>query len=173
MLTLDIGPFASIIHAERYCDLMPGITYGLVGDCYVVQEYPGLESKTSFSSSAMVRYSATAVDEVISDTSVFDLPRCRQPDAHHQRRNNVGSRTRPSPPRSSRAASWLLTRRAHCHHASAELCSGRRIYRNGKTYRPDCTAHHSDRTGSLTPIPGAEAEKPQTAADILLNTDEN
>lgn len=71
---LDIGPFLSIAHAERYCDLMLGITYGVVSDCYVVQEYPGIESRTTFSSSAIVKFSANAVGSVIEDTTVFDLP---------------------------------------------------------------------------------------------------
>ena len=73
-IDLDIGPFERIVHAERYCDMLIGISYGLVGDCYVVQEYPGLEDQTSFTSSAIVRFSANAVDTVIEDTSVFDLP---------------------------------------------------------------------------------------------------
>lgn len=71
---LDLGPFNSIVHAERYCDMMLGLTYGLVTDCYVVQEYPGIEAQESFTSSAMVRFSADAVSDVIEDTSVFDLP---------------------------------------------------------------------------------------------------
>ena len=73
-IDLDIGPFDRIVHAERYCDMLIGISYGLVSDCYVVQEYPGLEDQTSFTSSAIVRFSANAVDTIIEDTSVFDLP---------------------------------------------------------------------------------------------------
>ncbi|MCE2517193.1 MAG: hypothetical protein J4F41_05010 [Alphaproteobacteria bacterium] len=71
---LDLGPFANIVHAERFCDMMLGLSYGLVSDCYVVQEYPGIEAQTSFTSSAMVRFSADAVTDVIEDTAVFDLP---------------------------------------------------------------------------------------------------
>lgn len=71
---LDLGPFSSIVHAERFCDMMLGLSYGLVADCYVVQEYPGIEAQVSFTSSAMVRFSADAVTEVIEDTAVFDLP---------------------------------------------------------------------------------------------------
>jgi hypothetical protein len=71
---LDLGPFRDITHAERYCDMMLSVTYGLISDCYVVQQYPGIEVQSSFTSSAMVQFSASAVNEVIEDTSVFDLP---------------------------------------------------------------------------------------------------
>ena len=73
-IDLDVGPFPRIVHAERFCDMLIGVSYGLVNDCYVVQEYPGLEDKDSFQSSAMIRFSANAVNTVIEDTSVFDLP---------------------------------------------------------------------------------------------------
>lgn len=73
-IDLDIGPFERIVHAERYCDMLISISYGLVGDCYVVQEYPGLEDAVSFTSSAIIRFSANAVETVVEDTSIFDLP---------------------------------------------------------------------------------------------------
>ena len=73
-IDLDIGPFERIVHAERYCDMLISISYGLVGDCYVIQEYPGLEDAVSFTSSAIIRFSANAVETIIEDTSVFDLP---------------------------------------------------------------------------------------------------
>ena len=73
-IDLDIGPFERIVHAERYCDMLISISYGLLGDCYVIQEYPGLEDAVSFTSSAIIRFSANAVETIIEDTSVFDLP---------------------------------------------------------------------------------------------------
>ena len=72
---LDIGPFADITHAERYCDLLLDITYGLVRDCYVVQEFPNITHPPSFRSKAMLRFSTDAIVSVIEDASVFDLPR--------------------------------------------------------------------------------------------------
>ena len=74
IVDLDIGPFRDVSHGERYCDMMLSLTFGLVSDCYVVQEYPGIEPVESFTSTAMMRFSADAVDTVITDTSVFDLP---------------------------------------------------------------------------------------------------
>lgn len=74
VVDLDIGPFREISHAERYCDMLLNITFGLVNDCYVVQEFPGIEPIESFQSTAMLRFSSDAVSSVIEDTSVFDLP---------------------------------------------------------------------------------------------------
>lgn len=74
IVDLDIGPFREISHGERYCDMLLAMTFGLVNDCYVVQEYPGIEPVDSFNSTAMMRFSADAVNNTINDTSVFDLP---------------------------------------------------------------------------------------------------
>ena len=167
---LDIGPFASIIHAERYCDLMLGITYGLVGDCYVVQEYPGLESKTSFSSSAMVRYSATAVDEVISDTSVFDLPGAANQMLTIKEGTILG--------RGSTIATKIIP------SGIMVVDEIGTVIKLPLNYVPEDEYIETENTGPIalptipieqeaSPVPGAEEEKPQTAADILLNTDEN
>ena len=54
--------------------MLLAMTFGLVNDCYVVQEYPGIEPVESFNSTAMMRFSADAVNNTINDTSVFDLP---------------------------------------------------------------------------------------------------
>ncbi len=89
-IDLDIGPFERIVHAERYCDMLISISYGLVGDCYVVQEYPGLEDADSFASSAIIRFSANAVDTVIEDTSVFDLPAASQQILRVKEGENIG-----------------------------------------------------------------------------------
>ncbi|MGC6485946.1 MAG: hypothetical protein ACON4P_09790 [Candidatus Puniceispirillales bacterium] len=74
IVDLDIGPFREISHGERYCDMLLASTFGLVSDCYVVQEFPGIEPVESFTSTAMMRFSADAVDNVVQDTTVFDLP---------------------------------------------------------------------------------------------------
>ncbi len=71
---LDIGPFATIPHAERYCDMLLEITFGLVGDCYAVQTYPKDEDTKSFTSKAMIKFSPDAIQEVIGNATIFNLP---------------------------------------------------------------------------------------------------
>ena len=167
---LDIGPFMSIIHAERYCDLMLGITFGLVDDCYVVQEYPGLESRTSFSSSAMVRYSAKAVDEVIGETQVFDLPAAANQMITIKEGTVLG--------RGSTIATKIIP------SGIMVVDEIGTIIKLPLNFVPEDQFIETQDTGPITlptipieeeasPVPGAEPEKPQTAADILLNTDEN
>ena len=167
---LDIGPFLSIIHAERYCDLMLGITFGLVDDCYVVQEFPGLESRTSFSSSAMVRYSASAVDEVISDTSVFDLPGAANQMITIKEGTVLG--------RGSTIATKIVP------SGIMVVDEIGTVFKLPLNFVPEDQYVESENSGPIviptipidneaSPVPGAEEEKPQTAADILLNTDEN
>lgn len=167
---LDIGPFLSIIHAERYCDLMLGITFGLVDDCYVVQEFPGIESRTSFSSSAMVRYSASAVDEVISDTSVFDLPGAANQMITIKEGTVLG--------RGSTIATKIVP------SGIMVVDEIGTVFKLPLNFVPEDQYVESENSGPIviptipidneaSPVPGAEEEKPQTAADILLNTDEN
>ncbi len=71
---LDIGPFATIPHAERYCDMLLEITFGLVGDCYAIQTYPKAEDTNSFTSKAMIKFSPDAIQQVIGNPAVFNLP---------------------------------------------------------------------------------------------------
>ena len=60
-------------HAERYCETLLTLSEGLVTECYTVLEFPGLEPLRTFSSTAMLRASATAVRSVMKDNSLFDL----------------------------------------------------------------------------------------------------
>ncbi len=166
---LDIGPFETIIHAERYCDMMLVISYGIVGDCYVVQEFPGLESRTSFSSSAMVRYSANAVDEVISETSVFDLPAAANQMLTIKEGTVLG--------RGSTIATKIVP------SGIMVVDEIGTVIKLPLNYVPEDDFVEAEKQNLViptipieqeaSPVPGAEPEKPQTAADILLNTDEN
>lgn len=93
IVDLDIGPFREVSHGERYCDMMLASTFGLVSDCYVVQEFPGIEPVESFTSTAMIRFSANAVDTVVSDTSVFDLPAAAEQIITVREGDTIGSGT--------------------------------------------------------------------------------
>lgn len=70
---LDIGPLRNVIHAERYCEVLLNQSYGLIKECFAVLEFPGLEPTDTFSSSAMLRASASAVRDIIKDPDLFDL----------------------------------------------------------------------------------------------------
>lgn len=70
---LDIGPFRTITHAERYCDMLITVTDGIVPNCYAVQEFPGTEPLNSFQSFAMIRFATDTVASIIQDDTVFDL----------------------------------------------------------------------------------------------------
>lgn len=72
-LILDIGPLRNVMHAERYCEVLLNNSFGLVEECYAALEFPGLEPTDTFTSTAMLRASATAVRSVIKDSSLFDL----------------------------------------------------------------------------------------------------
>ena len=72
-LILDIGPLRNVMHAERYCEVLLNNSYGLVEECYAALEFPGLEPTDTFTSTAMLRASATAVRSVIKDSNLFDL----------------------------------------------------------------------------------------------------
>jgi len=72
-IILDIGPMRGVVHAERYCELMLNNSNGIVDDCYAALEYPGLEPTDTFSSTAMIKAAASAVKDVVKDTSLFDL----------------------------------------------------------------------------------------------------
>ena len=72
-LILDIGPLRNVMHAERYCEVLLKNSFGLVEECYAALEFPGLEPTDTFTSTAMLRASATAVRSVIKDSSLFDL----------------------------------------------------------------------------------------------------
>ena len=72
-LILDIGPLRNVMHAERYCEVLLNNSFGLVEQCYAALEFPGLEPTDTFTSTAMLRASATAVRSVIKDSSLFDL----------------------------------------------------------------------------------------------------
>ena len=166
---LDIGPFQSIIHAERFCDMLLGITFGLVQDCYVVQEFPGLESQVSFSSSAMVRYSASAVQDVISETSVFDLPGAANQMLTIKEGTTLG--------RGSTVATKIIP------SGIMVVDEIGTIIKLPLNYVPEDEFVEQESKAIViptipieqetSPVPGAEPEPPQTAADILLNTDEN
>lgn len=71
---LDIGPAASIAHAERYCEIIKAHGRGLNKDCYSILEYPEAEPLATFTSTAMLRLAPSAIRTLVSDpTSVFDL----------------------------------------------------------------------------------------------------
>ena len=70
---MDLGPLHNVTHAERYCETLLTLAEGLVTECYTVLEFPGLEPLRTFSSTAMLRASATAVRSVMKDNSLFDL----------------------------------------------------------------------------------------------------
>ena len=72
-LILDIGPLRNVMHAERYCEVLLNKSFGLVEECYAALEFPGLEPTDTFTSTAMLRDSATAVPSVIKDSTLFDL----------------------------------------------------------------------------------------------------
>lgn len=72
-LILDIGPLRNVMHAERYCEVLLNNSFGLVEECYAALEFPGLEPTDTFTSTAMLRASATAVRSVIKDSTLFDL----------------------------------------------------------------------------------------------------
>jgi len=72
-LILDIGPLRNVMHAERYCEVLLKNSFGLVEECYAALEFPGLEPTDTFTSTAMLRASATAVRSVIKDSTLFDL----------------------------------------------------------------------------------------------------
>ena len=70
---LDFGPLRNVTHAERYCEIMLTQSYGLISECYAALEFPGLEPTNTFSSTAMIRPSASAVRDVVKDSDLFDL----------------------------------------------------------------------------------------------------
>jgi len=70
---MDLGPLRSVTHAERYCEILMTMSEGLVSDCYTVLEFPGMEPLRTFSSTAMLKASATAVRNVMKDPELFDL----------------------------------------------------------------------------------------------------
>lgn len=72
---LDIGPMRSVLHAERYCEMLIERSQGLIDDCYAAQEYPGFEPTKTFSSTAMLRAAPAAVAHVIQDQTLFNLPK--------------------------------------------------------------------------------------------------
>ena len=70
---MDLGPLHNVTHAERYCEILLNMSEGMVTECYTVLEFPGLEPLRTFSSTAMLRASATAVRSVMQDSTLFDL----------------------------------------------------------------------------------------------------
>ena len=72
-IDLDIGPLHSVVHSDNYCELLERYSNGVVSDCFTVLEYPGYEPLDTFLSSAMLRVSTEAVNNVIDDENVFDL----------------------------------------------------------------------------------------------------
>jgi len=70
---MDLGPLRNVTHSERYCETLMNMTEGLVNECYTVLEFPGLEPLRTFSSTAMLKASATAVRSVMKDAELFDL----------------------------------------------------------------------------------------------------
>ena len=70
---MDLGPLHNVTHAERYCEILLSMSEGMVNECYTVLEFPGLEPLRTFSSTAMLRASATAVRSVLQDSTLFDL----------------------------------------------------------------------------------------------------
>lgn len=70
---MDFGPLRSVIHAERYCEIMLTMSGNLVDDCYTVLEFPGLEPMQTFSSTAMLKPSANAIRNIMKDDDLFDL----------------------------------------------------------------------------------------------------
>ena len=73
-IDLDIGPLHNVLHAENYCEIMLAMSNGIVSDCYAVLEYPGYEPLDTFTSTAMLRLSADAIQNVlVDDNNVFNL----------------------------------------------------------------------------------------------------
>ena len=73
-IDLDIGPLHNVLHAENYCEIMLAMSNGIVSDCYAVLEYPGYEPLDTFTSTAMLRLSTDAIQNVLSDNDkVFNL----------------------------------------------------------------------------------------------------
>lgn len=73
-IDLDIGPLHNVLHAENYCEIMLAMSNGIVSDCYAVLEYPGYEPLDTFTSTAMLRLSADAIQNVLVDeNNVFNL----------------------------------------------------------------------------------------------------
>lgn len=70
---MDLGPLHNVTHAERYCEILLSLSEGMVSECYTVLEFPGLEPLRTFSSTAMLKASATAVRSVLRDSALFDL----------------------------------------------------------------------------------------------------
>ena len=70
---MDLGPLRNVTHSERYCEILMNMSEGLVSECYTVLEFPGLEPLRTFSSTAMLKASATAVRSVMKDPDLFDL----------------------------------------------------------------------------------------------------
>jgi len=70
---LDIGPLRSVVHAERYCELLLAKSNGIVSECYAVLEYPGIEPTDTFTSKAMIKSAASAVRDIVKDDGLFDL----------------------------------------------------------------------------------------------------
>lgn len=72
-IILDVGPARSVVHAERYCELLLSKSNGIVTDCFATLEYPGEEPVETFTSTAMLRASARAVRDIIKNDDLFDL----------------------------------------------------------------------------------------------------
>ena len=73
-IDLDIGPLHNVLHAENYCEIMLAMSNGIVSDCYAVLEYPGYEPLDTFTSTAMLRLSTDAIQNVLLDgNNVFNL----------------------------------------------------------------------------------------------------
>lgn len=72
-IILDVGPMRSVVHAERYCELLLTNSSGIVTDCFATLEYPGNEPTNTFTSTAMLRTSPQAVRDIINDDELFDL----------------------------------------------------------------------------------------------------
>ena len=74
-IDLDIGPLRQCASRRKYyCEIMLAMSNGIVSDCYAVLEYPGYEPLDTFTSTAMLRLSADAIQNVLVDeNNVFNL----------------------------------------------------------------------------------------------------
>lgn len=169
VVDLDIGPFSDVAHAERYCDMLLDITFGLVSDCYVVQEFPGIEPLNTFNSTAMLKFSPDAVSSVISDTSIFDLPGAALQTINAREGQSIGS--------GSGIVVKVLADGVMVVDEIGSVVSLPVAYIPEDEFKEDqggggLALPQLPVEGGAAPASDGEVEKPQTAADILLGDGE-
>lgn len=71
---LDIGPFQSHDHAERFCTFLTYATTSIITECYPVEEYAHNENADSFGSLALMRLATDTIVKQVVNPELFDLP---------------------------------------------------------------------------------------------------